>query len=260
MKDVKSINRKWFKLFFVLILILLTSRQAFAHTRNYAWTEIYETLPQGGKEIEGRAALKVEDGSKTNVNEWEYQGEFEYGVTDHWTLAHYERWLTTNQTGVDDNGVPSKDHTNYEGFKFESKYRIGEKGKYWLDPLIYLEWATDPRNHPHENEFEGKLVLAKQIGDFDISYNQIIESEIGKGGRTEHNYSVGVGYEVGYGVHVGGELFGNYWHPGSHKNEISLGPTIRYEGKYFWVTTGVAFALNTHDDDVQARVIVGVPF
>ncbi len=239
---------------------LLFGSQAFAHTRNYVWTEMYQTLPQSGKEIEGRTTLKVPNGNRTNENTLEYQGEFEYGVTDHWTLAHYERWLTTNKSGVDDNGIPNKDHTNYEGYKFESKYRIGNKGEYWLDPLIYLEWANDPRNHPHENEFEGKLVLAKQLGDFDFSYNQIIESEVGKGGRTEHNYAFGAGYEVGHGIHVGGELLGNYWHPGSHKNELSLGPTVRYEGKYFWVTVGVAFAINKHTDDVQARTIVGIPF
>ena len=260
MNKVKFGCQKWSRGFVLLLLILLISNPAFAHTRKYVWTEIYETLPQGGKEIESWTTLKVPDGSVTNANEWEYQGEFEYGVTNHWTLAHYEKWDTENQRGLDEDGVPNKDHTNYGGFKFESKYRIGEKGKYWVDPLIYVEWETEPRNHPHENKIEGKLVLSKEIGDFDISYNQIMESELGKGGRTEHSYSVGAGHEVGYGFHPGVEFFGTYWHPGDHKNEIYLGPTLRWEGKYFWIASGAAFALNRHGDNVQARVIVGVPF
>ena len=248
------------KLLTLLFTFLLIASEAFAHERYYAWTEIYRTIPKGGREVEAWTTLKVPNGNQTNSNTFQYQTELEYGATDHLTLAMYQRWKTTNQHGVDKDGIPEKDFTNYQGFKFEGKYRIGEKGKYWVDPLIYLEWATDPREHPHENEIEGKIVLSKDFDKFNLSYNQIIESELGEGGRTEHNFAVGTNYEVLEGIRVGGEITGNYWKPSSHRNELSLGPTISYAGKYFWVTAGVAFAVNKNTDDVQGRVIVGVPF
>ncbi len=242
------------KILALVFAFLCVTNQAFAHMRKYVWTEIYQTLPQGGRELEYWTTLNVPNGNRTNENTWQYQSELEYGITGHWTIAHYESWKTTNQSGE------GKDFTNYRGFKFENKYRIGEKGQYWMDPLVYVEWATDPRNHPHENEIEAKVVLSKDLGKFNVSYNQIIESELGRGGRTEHNYSVGAGYEVADGIRVGGEFFGNYWKPGSHRNEMSLGPTVSYEGNYFWVAAGGAWAVNKNTDDVQARVIVGIPF
>lgn len=238
---------------FVLLAVFMYEENVFAHARTYVWTEEYQTLPKGGREVEAWTTLKVPDGTQTDVNTWEYQGELEYGVTDHLTLAHYERLKTQNQVGPDDS-------TNYEGFKFESKYRIGEKGKYWVDPLIYLEWATDFREEDHPNELEGKIVLSKDFGKLNVVYNQILESELGENGRTTPEFRVAANYEVLPGVHVGGEFAGEYWHPSSHHNELSIGPTIAYEHKYFWIAAGTLFAVNHAADDHEARVIVGVPF
>ncbi len=238
---------------FVLLTGFMYTKDVFAHARTYVWTEEYQTLPKGGREAEGSTTLQVPNGGQTNVNTWEYQGELEYGMTDHWTLAHYERLKTENQIGSDD-------ATNYEGFKFESKYRIGEKGKYWVDPLIYLEWATDFREEDHPNSLEGKIVLSKDFGKLNIVTNQILESELGENGRTTPEFRVAANYEVFSGVHVGGEFDGDYWAPSSHRNPLSLGPTVAYEHKYFWVAAGALFAVNHAADDHEVRVIVGVPF
>lgn len=237
----------------LLLGLVAGSEIAFAHVRRYVWTTEYQTIPQGGFELENWVTFKVPRWDQSNENTIQYQEELEYGVTDRWTVAHYERWKTKNQVGPDDATV-------YEGFKFETKYRFGERGKYGVDPLLYLEWATDFREEDHPNELEGKLVLSKDFGKWNVVYNQIIESELGSGGRTEQNYSVGASYELFSGVRVGGEGFGNYWKPGSHRNEISMGPTLSYENQYFWVTAGFAFGVNHSAEDTQARVIVGIPF
>lgn len=241
-----------FFLLWTLAFILSWPERGWAHVRHFVWTEQYNTLPGNTSEVESWTTFKMPSRHQTNENSFEYQGELEYGVTDHWTVAHYERWITKNQTGSDD-------ATTYEGFKFESKYRFGEKGKYWLDPLIYLEWATHPREEDHPNEIEGKIVLSKDFGKWNATYNQIMESELGSGGRTEHNYSFALGYETLPGFHVGGEAFGNYWKPGSNRNEISMGPTVAYEHEHFWIAVGTAFGVNHAADDWEARVIVGIP-
>lgn len=246
--------RKQFGLALLLCFgILLKASPAAAHFRNYVWTQEYKTLPKNTFEIEGHTTLKVPDGNQTNKNTWQYQGELEYGITDHWNIAHYQRWKTHNRVGPDDSTV-------YEGFKFETKYRIGEKGKFWLDPLLYLEWATDVRAQHRANEFEGILVLSKDWQKFNVSYNQILESEIDRGGRTEHKFSVGTNYEFWPDVYGGAEFAGDYWAPGSHRNGISLGPTVSWENSYFWIACGALFGLNHEANDKEARVIVGVPF
>lgn len=234
-----------------MLLFSFIIKNAWAHERNYVFTEMYRTIPQGQFEIEQFTGLKVPNRHITNENEWKYQTEIEYGITDHWTIAHYEFWETENVPGPDDT-------TQYGGFKFETKYRFGEKGKYWLDPLIYLEWETEP-NEPNPNTIEGKIVLAKDIGKFNFTYNQILESQLGSGGRTTPEFAFGANYAFPSDIHLGIEFTGNYWKPGTHRNELSLGPSLSWATKYFWITGGVGFGINRAADDVQARVIVGVP-
>ncbi|HTL46551.1 MAG TPA: hypothetical protein VL688_00640 [Verrucomicrobiae bacterium] len=222
-----------------------------AHTRYYTFTEQYRTIPQNQFEIEQWTKLDVPNRHATNENKWKYQTELEYGITDHWTIAHYEFWETQNVIGNDD-------ATGYGGFKFETKYRIGEKGKYWVDPLVYLEWETEPgENNP--NTIEGKIVLSKDLGDLNVTYNQILESQLGEDGRTEPEFAFAASYAVPGGFRPGVEFTGNYWEPGTRRNELALGPSLAWEGKYFWLAGSVVFGINHAADDVQANVVVGVP-
>ncbi|HXV28055.1 MAG TPA: hypothetical protein VD913_03735 [bacterium] len=234
-------------------LLMIISTVAYAHQRDYVWTEVYRTLPKGGIEIESWTSFEVPDINRSNENSIEYQFELEYGVTDRLTIAHYQRWETDNVVGDDDT-------TNYTGFKFEAKYRFFDKGKFWVDPLIYLEWVTNPHNDDNPNKIEAKIVLSKDIGKFNITYNQILESELGSGGRTEQNFELGMNYLVFSTFKAGLEFGGNYWHPSDNRNQISLGPTFSYEWKYFWIASGLRWGLNRASDDFEARIIVGVPF
>ena len=130
--------------FFVGVISLLgVSREAFAHARTYVWNQEYKTLPKGIFELENHTTVQVPRmGKHSSENSWDYETELEYGLTDHWNISHYQQWETSNHDGVDDDGVPVKDVTKYGGFKFETKYRIGEKGKYWVDPLLYFPFPT----------------------------------------------------------------------------------------------------------------------
>ncbi len=248
----------WMKKLGVATLVLLvgigfSAKMAMAHLRTYAFTEEYRTIPQGNFEFEDWTTFKVPDGSSSADNSIKYQGELEYGITDRLTIANYERWETQNVTGPDDATV-------YKGFKFEAKYRIGEKGRYWLDPLIYVEWSTDPREHEHHNAIETKLILSKDVGKFNAVYNQIMENELARDGRTNHEFSSGINYEIFPSLRAGVEFAGQLWAPGSHRNELSLGPTVAWENKYCWVVLGALFGVNKAADDHEVRLIVGVPF
>ena len=241
--------------FSFLITFLISSLvlpAAFAHLRTYAFNQEYQTIPQGSFEWEQWTTLSVPDGSKTRENEWQYQSELEYGITDHFTIANYQRWKTINVEGPDDSTI-------YEGFKFEGKYRIGERGKYWVDPLIYVEWKTDPREHEHHNELESKLILSKDFGKFNVVTNQIMENQLSRDGRTNYEFTIGANYEVLSDFRVGVEMEGDYWRPSSHRNRIAMGPTLAWQGKYFWIVAGALFGVNHAADNHEVRLIVGLP-
>lgn len=238
-------------LFIFSFVFLFATGSTWAHTRRYVFNEEYRTIPQGEFEIESWVKLKVPNQQRSNVNSFEYQEELEYGLTDRWTVANYQIWETKNKRDKDDSTV-------YKGSKIETKYRIGEKGKYWVDPLLYLEWVRDERAR-NENKFEEKLILSKDFGKLNFNFNQVIESAAGSGGRTEHKFTLGSTYEFPWDIHVGLEAKGDWWRPGSHRNRLALGPVLAWEGEHFWLASGVVFGLNRAADDVEARLIVGIP-
>ncbi|OGW78693.1 MAG: hypothetical protein A3C51_05295 [Omnitrophica bacterium RIFCSPHIGHO2_02_FULL_46_20] len=102
---------------------------------------------------------------------------------------------------------------------------------------------------------EGKVILAKDIWNFNISYNQIFKQELALGGKTDHEYASGISYEITPSFKIGVESKGNYT-----DRKYYIGPTIGWAASKFWVSVGVAGGLNKRSDDLQARMIMGFLF
>jgi hypothetical protein len=225
----------------------LSIEAARADRRGYVWTYEYVTMPKGEFEIEYYLTAKVPDsGDYDKKNTWEHQAEFEYGITDHWDVSVYQRWQHTNT--ADD------DKFEYTGTKLRTRYRLGEKGMYPLDTLFYLEYIRPDSSH--EAEFlEGKLVLAKDIGKFNIAYNQIFKAGISHGGEEEHEYALGLGYEFNPTWRVALESTGNFT-----EDRYYLGPTVSWGTERVWLAAGLLAGLNDESDDLRFRLILGLPF
>ena len=117
--------------YLVPLLILSGTNAANADRRGYVWTYEYQTMPKGHAELEYYLTHKVTDFHKyDNKNSWEHQVEYEYGLTDRWDVSIYQRWKQSN--------TASDDKFEYTGTKLRTRYRIGEKGMYPLDTLLYL--------------------------------------------------------------------------------------------------------------------------
>jgi hypothetical protein len=218
-----------------------------ADRRGYVWTYEYMTMPQGEFELEYYLTAKVPDaGNFGGRNTWQHQAELEYGITDRWDVAVYQRWQQTNTT--------TEDTFEYTGTKLRMRYRLGEKGMYPVDTLFYLEYIRPDSSH--EPEFlEGKLVLSKDIGKFNVAYNQIFETAISHERETEHEYALGVSYEFNPRWRVALESTGSFT-----EGSYSLGPTISWAGQHLWLAAGVLAGLNDKSDDLNFRLIVGIPF
>jgi len=230
-----------------LLLVLLGGNSAKADRRSYVWTYEYQTMPKGKAELEYYLTHKVPDFHKySKRNTWEHQAEFEYGLTDRWDVSVYQRWQQTN--------TKRDDKFEYTGTKVRTRYRFAEKGMYPLDTLLYLEYIR-PDGSDAPEKFEAKLILAKDVGKWNIAYNQIYEKEIKHGKEFEHGYAVGVSYEFSPAWKIGFESTGNYI-----EDKYYLGPTISWASEKVWISIGAIRGINDRSDDLQIRLIAGFPF
>ncbi|MDD5465580.1 MAG: hypothetical protein PHP73_04460 [Candidatus Omnitrophica bacterium] len=232
-------------IFSLAILFGFTS-SSYADRRSYVWTYEYMIMPKGMWELETYVTSEVPNLHKSNINVVKPQVELEYGITSRWDVAMYQAWKFKNKKYEND--------SEYEGFKLRTRYRIGEKGKFFVDPLLYFEYIRDD-DFSKPNVGEAKLVLAKDIGGFNLSYNQIIKRNLEREGKTDHEYAAGINYAFTPRFKAGFESKGNY-----PKEKYALGPTVSYAFKKAFIAAGAVFGLNERADDLQTRMIVGVLF
>lgn len=239
-------KNKLFGLMVSLFIIFAAVQNIYADTRRFVWTYEYQTMPKGMWELETYVTTEVPDMRKSNINSVKPQLELEYGITDRLDVAMYQMWKFKNKRYEND--------SEYEGFKLRARYRIGEKGRFIVDPLLYFEYIRDD-DFSKPNVAEVKLILAKDIGDFNVSYNQIVKRNLQRRGKTDNEFAAGISYALTARLKAGVESKGNY-----SKEKIALGPTLSYAFKKAFIALGVVFGLNEQTDDLQARVIVGMPF
>ena len=123
-------------------------------------------MPKGTSEVEYYLTHKVTDiHNYDNKNTWQHQIEFEYGLTDRWDLAIYQRWQQSNTS--------KGNKFEYTSTKLRTRYRLGEKEMYPFDTLLYLEYIR-PDSSTDAEVMEGKLILTKDFGKFNVAYNQIL--------------------------------------------------------------------------------------
>ncbi len=232
---------------FSLVVILGITQDSFADKRSYVWTYEYMTMPKGMWEVEYYATTEVPNINRSNINTLKQWLELEYGITDNWDVAVYQMWKFKNKKFEND--------SEYEGFKIRTRYKFGQKGQFIVDPLVYLEYIRDTTNWHNPNVGEAKLILTKDIGKLNISYNQILKGNLESEGLAEWEYALGASYPLNDYLRFGLESKGNYT-----KDKFAAGPTLAFAGKKFWASLGVAFGLNERTDDFVDRLIVGVPF
>lgn len=231
----------------VLGMLCVLASGVMADRRSYVWTYEYLTMPKGMAEVEYYLTHKISDWDDYDAkNSWEHAVEVEYGLTDHWDVAIYQTWLHSNSD--------TRDWSGYTGSKVRTRYRIGEKGQFPVDMLLYAEYILGDGDKEYD-KFEGKFILAKDFGKWNLAYNQIYEKKTKNGDETEHGYATGLSYEFSPRWKAGIESTGNYT-----ENKYYVGPTVSWASEKYWVNLGVLGGLNNRSDDVQLRLLFGIPF
>jgi hypothetical protein len=230
-----------------IICITTFAVKSFADFRYYAWTYQFITMLPGETELEFYTNLSQSDLSKPDTAKWKRQLEIETGLTKRWDFSIYfvESYKATDGK------------TKFDEVKLRTRYKLLDKGKFFVDPLLYVEYKiqTD-RSYP--DKWETKLILAKDIGRLNVAVN-IIPEEYYKSGTKEKDWKVKYACGISYSVfnndlfRVGIESKGDL-----KDDKHAFGPTISLKGKKIWSAIGTLFKLNNKTDDLQMQMILGI--
>lgn len=223
------------KLFLLLLFGLLTI-QVSGDGRRYVWTYEYQTLPRGEAELESYTDFSHIDTDLGRQASTALQYEYEIGMNHRFDVGIYQKFKQLPGSSL-----------AYDGFKIRMRYRLGEKGTWLLDPLIYLEYKDNAAFD--QSVLETKLILARDFDRFNISLNPVLEF---KENEIEFEYAAGFSYHLYPILSLGLETKGNsenfYW-----------GPTLSHGKNDLWFALGVLFpGAEDNNSDRLIRFIIGV--
>src|SRR2546429_2381712 len=119
---------------------LLSLARSWATERFFTYSYEPETMPQGVFEYEqwvtalaGRNSTVGQD----HYNRWEFRHEFEYGVTDNYTLSLYVNESLTNFRDVQ-TGQRVR-HFQFDGISLENRYMVLNPADHKVGLALYLE-------------------------------------------------------------------------------------------------------------------------
>jgi hypothetical protein len=239
---------------------LLPAAPALADRRAYGTTYEAVTAPRGEIDVETWTTFAPQgevDGGPSSRGMREMI-ELEYGITDRWDAALYNMLdITSGDT-----------ESGYAGFKVETRYRPADRGEWFVDPVLYLEFQQLYRGDANQKA-EAKLILAKDIGNVNIAGNLAVEEErlTDATWNTEVEYAAGASYALSPAWILGAEVFGK---AEKEMDEIGhrswAGPTLSWAGggtgslRGVWVTLAGGAGLTSESDSYYARLIVGLQF
>lgn len=225
----------------VILFAVLISGNSYADRRHFVWNYEYQILAKGESELENYMTITTPTGNLKGNATTTLQMEYEVGMTEHFDFAIYQIFKQSPAQSL-----------MYDGFKLRARYKFGEKGDFFLDPLIYLEYVGKPDFQEHEVEL--KLILSKDIGKFNFVINPVLEFEKTTGSwESVFGYTLGARYTVSDLVSVGLEALGD-----DHGNYF--GPTISHGGHKAWFSLGALFNAGTITDNApkfQLRFLTG---
>ena len=224
------------------ILISISSWLA-ADNRSYVWTYEYQTMNRGEAEIEHYTTFTSPNrDSLTGTVTTEHNVEIEVGMTDHFDFSFYQNFKQNPGESLE-----------YSGYKLRGRLRIGEKGQFLFDPLLYFEYKGKPDFSEHG--LEGKLIAAKDFGAVNIALNPVFEWEYAD---DEWGNKIKLNAGVRYNIHP---LFKAGIEFRTSESGSYIGPTISHGKDRFWFAIGTLRNIGDVDDgnpEYMARLIMGL--
>lgn len=254
-----------------LLFCLLTASPVVADPRPFTFT--YDAYPEGkgNVEYEQWVTFQRHTDNDSDFTRLAFRHEFEIGVADNFDLSLYV--ASWSYEDSDERTGTHFDESSIEGIVYLTNPVT--------DPVgigLYAEFVVGE----DALEFEQKLILHKDIGNWTFAYNLVLETELEGVFNDEKENEVegvighdfGIAYSLSPAWRVGGELtVESIFDDWSHYEDtvVYLGPAISYQGGRFdvanhnlgwWVTLTPAFQVTSVDDepDFQVRLIAALEF
>ena len=212
-----------------------------ADERRFTYVYEPETLPQGAAEIENWVTLRAgrnKTVGKENYNRWDLRQEFEYGVTDRYTLSLY---MNEKAESYRDSAGNDVNDFEWKGISIENIYNVVNPADKPVGLSLYLEGAYSGE----EAALEQKIIFGQRHGDWKWALNLIHETEwennlheiVGEAG-----VSMGLAHDLGKNWSLGLEFrnvnsFPEYdsW----DNSALFLGPVVSYRQDKWWAALTV---------------------
>ncbi|OGV71494.1 MAG: hypothetical protein A3K19_31280 [Lentisphaerae bacterium RIFOXYB12_FULL_65_16] len=244
--------------------IVLASGAAQANERRFTLGYEAREVPAGTLELEQWVTWKHNKrDNDSQYDRLDLREELEYSVTDKWRLALYYDWRYTDGRSVDD------DRTQFRDIALESLYVIRNATPEHLGVAIYGEIKDDAGYHEDFRALEGKIILTKDIGDWTVNWNGIIEGEWEGEGLEEQTgvlgQTLGVSYGFGPRFSLGAEAqheleYADWDHQGEHV--VYVGPVASWRFGELWATLTPAVEVTDVEGEPEfmTRMILGASF
>ncbi len=193
---MKLNNMKLIKPLVATALSALAISSSVADDRRFTYTYEPEVLPKGAIEFEQWVTLRSQRTSggtvkRENFNRFEIREEFEFGVTDRYTVGLYLNGR--NDSYRDVSAAPPVDRStfSFKGISIENRYMLLNPADRPIGLTLYLE----PTFAGDELEIEQKIIIGQRHGDWKWAFNVVHATE------WEHNFNDHKGeFELTFGV------------------------------------------------------------
>jgi hypothetical protein len=233
------IRRQWIA---VMIAGTVSANVAFASERYFGYTYEPETMPAGAAEFEQWITLRTQRSNavgQDNYNKWELREEFEYGVTDNYTVSLY---LNTHAESFRDPATAANNSEfKFDGISVENRYMVLNPAEHAVGLTLYFE----PRYSGEEAELEQKVILGQRCGDWKWALNLTHATE-----WSDNLHSTEGEVEVSFGIT---RHLNNRWSLGLEMRDhnelpdyrlwentaVYIGPVVTYTRENWWTTLTV---------------------
>ena len=237
----------------VAAAVALVPAAARADRRYYGETYTAQTAPRGSLDLELWSTFHAPP-REGGLHVWRHQVELETGITDRWDVAVYN--IARQLQGKE---------LEYEALKLETRYRLVEPGRWFVDPVIYLELKkTFVDDRPLS--VEEKLILSKDVGRLNLALNLAAEQEL-VGGKLTHDgeWALGASWEIGPALRAGAEAFGAVAaEERAGKDELRAqawaGPAVSIAVNRTWLVLATGVGLTDSSERVRARAVLAFQF
>jgi hypothetical protein len=231
--------------------VAVVPSDARADRRYYGETYTAQTAPRGSLDLELWSTFHDRP-REGGLHVWRHQVELETGITDRWDVAVYN--IARQIQGKD---------LEYEALKLETRYRLAEPGRWFVDPVIYLELKkTVVDDRPFS--VEEKIILSKDLGRLNLALNLAAEQEFA-GGKVEHDgeWAAGGSWEIVPAFRVGAEAFGAVAEEaGTDRLQAQAwaGPAVSIAWGRSWLLLATGVGLTDSSERVRARAVLAFQF